>query len=167
MSLVAGLLRALISQSESCPVVSDSLQPHGLYSSWNSPGQKTGVGSCSFLQGISPTQWSNPGLPHGRRILYQLSHQGSPPFIRKFPFVKGSLPAQEEEDFHGECRTSICIINNPCLPYFSWPSSHKLSPLPRSPKPLSFGVNVVVVQFPSCVQLLVTPWTEVHQAPLF
>ena len=29
--------------SESCSVVSDSLQPHGLYSSWNSPGQNTGV----------------------------------------------------------------------------------------------------------------------------
>ena len=30
------------------------------------------------LQGIFPTQGSNPGLPHWRRILYQLSHQESP-----------------------------------------------------------------------------------------
>ena len=30
---------------------------------WNSPGQNTGVGSCSLLQGIFPTQGSNPGLP--------------------------------------------------------------------------------------------------------
>ena len=45
---------------------------------WNSPGQNTGVGSCSLLQGIFPTQWSNSGLPHCRQILYQLSHQGSP-----------------------------------------------------------------------------------------
>ena len=44
----------------------------------NSPGQNTGVGSLSLLQGIFPTQGSNPGLPHCRRILYQLSHQGSP-----------------------------------------------------------------------------------------
>ena len=29
-----------------------------------------------FLQGIFPTQGSNPGLPHCRRILYQLSHKG-------------------------------------------------------------------------------------------
>ena len=38
--------------------VSDSLrpQPHGLYSPWNSPGQNTGVGSLSFLQGIFPTR---------------------------------------------------------------------------------------------------------------
>ena len=36
------------------------------------------MGSFSLLQGIFPTQGSNPGLPHCRRILYQLSHQGSP-----------------------------------------------------------------------------------------
>ena len=31
--------------------MSNSLLPHGLYSPWNSPGQNTGVGSFSFLQG--------------------------------------------------------------------------------------------------------------------
>ena len=41
---------------ESHSVMSDSLQPHGLYSPWNSPGQNTGVGGCSLLQGIFPTQ---------------------------------------------------------------------------------------------------------------
>ena len=50
---------------------------HGLYSPWNSPGQNTGRGSPSFLQGIFPTQGSNPGILHCRRILYQLSHKGS------------------------------------------------------------------------------------------
>ena len=58
--------------------MSNSLWPHGLYSPWNSPGQNTGVGSLSLLQGIIPTQGWNLGLPHCRRILYQLSHQGSP-----------------------------------------------------------------------------------------
>ena len=38
--------------------------------------QDTGVGSLSLLQGIFPTQGSNLGLPHCRRILYQLSHKG-------------------------------------------------------------------------------------------
>ena len=42
-------------RSESCSVVSDSLQPHELESPWNSPGQNTGVGSLSLLQGIFPT----------------------------------------------------------------------------------------------------------------
>jgi len=44
----------------------------------NSPGQNTGVGSCSLLQRIFPTQGLNPGLPHCRWILYELSYQGSP-----------------------------------------------------------------------------------------
>ena len=49
-----------------------------LYSSWNSPGQNTGVGSLSLLQEIYPTQGSNAGFPHCGQILYQLSHQESP-----------------------------------------------------------------------------------------
>ena len=102
----------LMKESESRLVQSNSLQPHELYSPWNSPGQNTGVGSLSLsressqptsptlqadslpaepqekpknsgmgslslLQGIFPTQGSNPGLPHCRCILYQLSHHGS------------------------------------------------------------------------------------------
>ena len=55
-----------------------TLQPHRLYSPWNSPGQNTGVGSLSLLQGIFPTHRLNSGLPHGRWILSQLSHQESP-----------------------------------------------------------------------------------------
>ena len=39
---------------------------YGLYP-WNSPGQNTGVGSLSLLQGTFPTQGSKPGLPHCRR----------------------------------------------------------------------------------------------------
>ena len=61
------------SESESRSAVSISLQGHRLYSPWNSPGQNTGVGSLSLLRGIFPTQGSNPGLPHCRRILHQLS----------------------------------------------------------------------------------------------
>ena len=74
-------LHTIDHEHESCSVVSHSLQPHGLYSlysPWNSPGQNTGVGKLSLLQGIFPTQGSNPGLLHCRQILYQLSHKGSP-----------------------------------------------------------------------------------------
>ena len=66
------------SESEGRSVLSNSLRPHGLYSPWNSPGQNTVVGCLSFFQGMFPTQGSNPGLPHCRQILYQLSHKGSP-----------------------------------------------------------------------------------------
>jgi len=51
------------SESESHSIVSDSLRPHGLYSPWNSPGQNTGMGSHSRLQGIFPT-WDQTQVSH-------------------------------------------------------------------------------------------------------
>ena len=80
-----------IIESES-HIVSNSLGPHGLHSPWNSPGQNTGVGSLSLLQGIFPTQGSNPGLPHCKWILYQLSHKGSPRILEwvAYPFSSRS-----------------------------------------------------------------------------
>ena len=65
--------------------MSDSLQPCGLYSPWNSPGQNTGVGSWSLLQGIILTQGLNPGLLFGRQILYHWA-TGSP--ISWLPTIK-------------------------------------------------------------------------------
>ena len=78
--------------SESHPVMSDSLQPHGLYSPWNSPGQNAGVGSHSLLQGIFAIQGLNPDLPHCRQILYQLNHKGSHRILEwvAYPFSSGS-----------------------------------------------------------------------------
>ena len=65
-------------------VVSDTWRP-------NSPGWNTGVDRYSFLQGIFPTQGWNPGLPHCRRILYQLSQKGSPRILEwvAYPFPRG------------------------------------------------------------------------------
>ena len=57
------------SESVSHSVVSNCLQPHGLYSPWNSPGQNIGAGSLSLLQRIFQTQGFNPVLPHCRQIL--------------------------------------------------------------------------------------------------
>ena len=65
------------SKDHKVAIMSDSLQPHRLYSPWNSPGQNTAVGRLSLLQGIFPTQGLNPRLPHCIWILYQLSHKGS------------------------------------------------------------------------------------------
>ena len=73
---------------QSCP----TLWSHRLDSPWNYPGQNTGVGSCSLLQGIIPTQILNPGLLHCRWILYQLNHQGSPSTLKWgiYEFTSGS-----------------------------------------------------------------------------
>ena len=70
-----------VSENESRSVVSNSLQPHGLYNPWNSPGQNTGAGGLSLLQGILPTRRLNLDLLHCRQILYGLSHQGSPAMV--------------------------------------------------------------------------------------
>ena len=49
------------------------LEPTRLLHPWDSPGKNTGVGCHFLLQGIFPTQGLNPGLLHGRQILYHLS----------------------------------------------------------------------------------------------
>ena len=53
--------------AQPCP----TLRPHGLEPTrlphpWNFLGKSTGVGCRFLLQGIFPTQGSNPGLPHCR-----------------------------------------------------------------------------------------------------
>ena len=96
-------IRQYINESESCSVVSDSLQPHGLYSPWNSPGQNTGVSSFSLLQVIFPTQRLNLGLPHCRRFLYQLSHKGSPRILQwvAYPFSRQSSQPRNRSGVSG------------------------------------------------------------------
>ena len=88
---VGKITRPFSERSESHSVFSDSLQPHGLYSPWNCPGQNIGVGSHYLLQGIFPTQGLNPGFLHSRGILYLLSHQGSPRILEciAYPFFRG------------------------------------------------------------------------------
>ena len=70
----------------------NSLRLHGLCSPWNSPGQNTGVGSLSLLQGIFPTHELNQGLLHWRQTFYPLSHKGSPRILEwvAYPFSSGS-----------------------------------------------------------------------------
>ena len=76
--------------------VSDSLWPHELWSArllcpWNSPGKNTDMGCHALIQGIFPTQGSNPSLPHCKQILYHLSHWGSPRILEwvAYPFSRG------------------------------------------------------------------------------
>ena len=116
-------------ESKSRSVVSDSLWPHELYSPWNSPGQNTQVDSFSLLEGIFPTQGLNWGLPHCRRILYQLSHKGSP-----------------QETLNGNKRK--CWLFKFLRSYFSWRSRDlqhwvvwKNDCIPVSAPPLSVNIS--------------------------
>ena len=72
-------LKMKVKVTQSCP----TLWPRELYSPWNSPGQNTGVGSLSLLQGLFPTQGSKPGLCIAggfftNRAVY---HVGSPKYL--------------------------------------------------------------------------------------
>ena len=101
------------SESESRSVVSDSVWPRGLHAPWNSPGQNTGVGSLSLLQGIFPTQGLNPGLLHCRQILYLLSHKGSPTAIRTGIYWRFPM-------FPGHFLSSFQVLTHIILPATLW-----------------------------------------------
>ena len=77
-----------------CPTLCDPMDcsPPGCWVHGDSPGKNTGMGCHAFLQGIFPTQGLNPGVPHCRKILYHLSHQGSPRMLEcvAYPFSGGS-----------------------------------------------------------------------------
>ena len=66
--------------SGSYPVMSNSLQPHGLYSPGNSPSQNTGVDSLSLLRGI----FSNPGIKPRSPASYVDSLPAKPPGKPKY-----------------------------------------------------------------------------------
>ena len=82
-------------------------------SPWNSLGQNTGVGSLSLLQGIFPTQGLNPGLPHCRQILYQLSHKREVPWyihgLSKCFFIF-LVQFNTERRKGGEMKTSVQVL---------------------------------------------------------
>ena len=72
--------------------------PSRLFHPWDFPGKNTGVGCHFLLQGIFPTQRSNPGLLHCKQTLHRLSHKGSSSLHRHeqlTPF-SASLPSLEK-----------------------------------------------------------------------
>ena len=86
--------------SQSCLTLCD---PMDFSRPWNFPGQNTGVGGLSLLQEIFPTQGSNSGLPHCRRILYQLSHKGSPKILEWVAYPISSRSSQPRDRTQVSC----------------------------------------------------------------
>ena len=72
----------------------------------DSPGKNTGVGCHALLQGILPTEELNPGLPHCRQILYQLSHQGTPRILAQKSKLFFNFMQQRNFAF------TLCQLNN-------------------------------------------------------
>ena len=99
-------------------VMSDSLQPHGLYSPRNSPGQNTGVGSLSLLQGIFPTQGSNPGLPHCRQVLLPAEPQGKPKNtgVGSLSLLQRIFPTQKSNRCLLHCRQILYQLSYQGIP---------------------------------------------------
>ena len=66
--------------AQSCPTLCNPMDCRllGFSVLGDSPGKNTGVGCHALLHGTFQSQKLNPGLPHCRQILYQLSYQGSP-----------------------------------------------------------------------------------------
>ena len=111
--------------SVSCPVTSNSLRPHGLCTLWTSPGQNTGVGSLSLLQGIFSTRGSSPCLLHCRFFTdwaIRETHNS-----KNWPQRKGktstlrlkiNCPQHNQEDadqatndqFQDDCQTWLCCF---------------------------------------------------------
>ena len=108
--LYVGSVLCLVARS--CLTFCDPMDynPPGSSVSGGSPGNNTGVGCHALLQGVFPAQGSNPGLPHCRQILYQLSHQGIPSYLCYigpaithflFPFFVASVSGKEPRHFLG------------------------------------------------------------------
>ena len=132
-----------------------TLQPCGLYSPWNFPGQNTGVGSLSLLQGIFPIHGLNPALPHCRRILYQLSHRGKPKNtgVGSLSLLQGIFPTQGSNPALLHCRWILYQLSHMGSPiildWVAYPFSSRSSPTQKSNR-ISFWV-LPQTQESSCI----------------
>ena len=129
----------------SCPTLCDSMELTKLLCPWDSPGKNTGVGCYSILQGIFPTQGSNPGLLHCRQILCHLSYRGGP----KIHYFKVSFALTY---FH----VSRDNIDKEILDLYCFLVLLSIK------QPLKWSE----VKSLSHVRLFVTPWTVAYQAAL-
>ena len=140
----------------------NSLQPHGLYSPWNSPGQNTGVGSLPLFHRIFLTQRLNPGLPHYRQILYWLSHSGSPRILEWVAYPFSSRSSQPRNGTRVSCIAGGFFTNWAIRVVLLWWMKIKTRPLHNHtytltetkalPKPQEWP-NILL----SCLTRLTTP----------
>ena len=64
-----------------------------------------------FSLGVFPTQGSNPGLLHGRQILFQLSHKGSPRILEWVAYPFSSRASQPRDRTRVSCITGGFFTN--------------------------------------------------------
>ena len=102
--------------TQMCPTLCDPMDcsPPGFSVHGDSPGKNTGVGCHALLQGIFPTQGLNPGLPHHKHILYDMS------WLHQFSSKTANLATERENKI-----AVITVITNetatqPSSPGFPW-----------------------------------------------
>ena len=84
--------------AQSCPPLWDPMDcsPLGSFVHEDSPSKNTGLGCHAFLQGIFPTQESNPGLKPMSPTLQEHSLPSEPPgkpkYTYSFPFINSQFP---------------------------------------------------------------------------
>ena len=105
-------------------------------------GKNTGVGCHSLLQGIFPSQGSNPSLLHCRKIGWD-SRVGMGDILQKNSYFAIHCPMRKQ-------------ISKAC----------DLVLFPTSFWPLWAIIIVVITELLSCVLIFVTLWTVAHQDPL-
>ena len=122
--------------AQSCPTLCDttacSLSGSSVHGS--SPGKNTGVGCHTLLQGIFPTQGSNPGFPYCRQILYQLSYQGNP-FIYSVQFSSVTQSCPTLCDPMNHSTPGLPVHHH--LPEFTQTHVHRVSDAIQPSHPLS------------------------------
>ena len=126
----------VVKVAQSC----QTLRPHGLYSPWSSPGQNSGVGSHSLLQGIFLTQGLNQRLLNWQGDSLALSHLGSPtyfPLLFSPSVVSNSLwPHELQHTMLIYPSLSLGVCSNSCpLSWWCHPT-----------------ISFFVVPFSSCLQ---------------
>ena len=111
----------LVTQLYSTLCDSMDCSPPGSSVHGDSPGKNTGVSCHALLQGIFPTQGSNPGLSHCMRILYHLNHQGSSRILKwvVYLFSRGFFGPRKQTGvsciaggFFTSCSTREALLNS-------------------------------------------------------
>ena len=141
---------------------------------WDSPGKNTGVGCHFLLQGIFLTQGLNPGLPHGRLMLYPLSHHKRCVKNRPSSFKSREVPPRWMIILAAGASAAKSLQSCPtlCDPIDGSPPGSPILGILQARTlewaAISFS-NAwewkVKVKSLSRVRLPVTPWTAAHQAP--
>ena len=104
-----------------CP----TLWPRGLYSQWNSPGQNTGVGSHSLLQGMFPTQGLKPRSPALQADSLPAEPPGKPKntVVGSLSLLQGIFPTQESNLGLLHCRQILYQLSLREADVFRYPET--------------------------------------------